>query len=203
VLLPPGATATERLYVDLQWPGLALRHAGLVRRAIHVEQGLLVGLEWDEHDAPSPSLLAQLAVDLGARHFLLDFERPPDRLGLLLFRRGHKRSSDRRAVAVPVRLGATDDAPWAITENVSEHGALLLSPCAYERGARIQMRCADGTYAPVRVVRCTEVKLPPGRAWRVAVTGPLLLDALARPMTVGIDSGRELAEPRTLAPQIA
>jgi len=206
VVLPRMDTAPERLCVEMQWPGLYVRHIGRVCRAIPVEQGLLVGLAWEEEQAPSPLLLARLAVDLCARHFLLDFERPPDRLGLLQLRRGYRRSSERRAIAVPVKLGAGDNAPWGMTENVSEEGALLLSPRAYESGARLQLRCADGTRLPVRVIRCSEVPLPPGRAWRVAVRGPRLLDALSRPLVPAeppIASPDAAAQPTELSPQIA
>jgi cellulose synthase (UDP-forming) len=203
VVLPRTASASDRLCVELQWPGLVVRHVGRVCRAISVDQGLLVGLAWEEEDAPSPLLLARLSVDLNARHFMLDYERPPDRLGLLLLRRGYKRTSERRACAVPVRLGAGETAPWGMTENVSDNGALLLSPRAYERGARLQLRCADGTRAPVQVVRCSEVTLPPGRAWRIAVTGPHLLEALARPMVAGIDTDHDPAERPALSPQLA
>jgi cellulose synthase (UDP-forming) len=182
VVLPRLETAPSQTFVELQWPDLSLRHAGRVRRAIPVPQGMLVGLQWEEGDAPSALLLSRLAVDLSARRFLLDFERPPDRLGLLQLRRGYRRASERRPLAVPVRLGADGMAPWAMTENVSETGALLLAPRAYAPGERLQIRCADGARASVAVVRCQEVNLPPGRAWRVAVSGPRLLQALRRPL---------------------
>jgi hypothetical protein len=182
VVLPRLETAPSQTFVELQWPDLSLRHAGRVRRAIPVPQGMLVGLQWEEGDAPSALLLSRLAVDLSTRRFLLDFERPPDRLGLLQLRRGYRRASERRPLAVPVRLGADGMAPWAMTENVSETGALLLAPRAYAPGERLQIRCADGARASVAVVRCQEVNLPPGRAWRVAVSGPRLLQALRRPL---------------------
>lgn len=182
VILPQLDDVPAETFVELQWPELSLRHAGRVRRAVPVAQGMLVGLEWDEGGAPPARVLAQFAVDLAARRYLLDFERPPDRLGQLRLRRGYKRRWERIPVAVPVRLGRSTAAPWAMTENISERGALLLAPRPFQPGSRVELRGADGTTAFVRVVRCQEVKLPPGPAWRVAVTGPRVLAALHRPL---------------------
>ena len=182
VILPPLDAPPAETVVALQWPELSLRHAGRVRRAVPVAQGTLVGLEWDDADAPAPEVLARFAVDLAARRYLLDFERPPDRLGLLRLRRGYKRSSPRVSMSVPVRLGEGMLAPWAMTENVSDGGALLLAPRPYNAGEAIQLRGAGGAGASVRVVRCHEVSLPPGRAWRVAVSGADVMRALARPL---------------------
>lgn len=182
VILPRLAAAPEETFVELQWPELSLRHTGRVRRAVAVPQGLLVGLSWDGENAPPASALASFAVELAARRYLLDFERPPDRLGLLQLRRGYRRRSTRRPMAVPVRLGRGSAAPWAMTENVSDEGALVLAPRAYKPGTRVELRCADGSLAFVKVVRCQRVALPPGPAWRVAVTAPRLLAALQRPL---------------------
>ena len=195
VVLPKLQAAPERVQVEVLWAGVTMRHTGTRCRVVPTDNGVLVGLAWEEGEAPSPLLLAQLSVELTARHFLLDFERPPDRIGLLMLRRGYRRTSERRAIAVPVRLGAGAGAPWGMTENVSESGALLLSPRPYESGARLQLRCADGSRAAVQVVRCREVTLPPGRAWRVAVTGPGLLDTLSRPLAAEAPADRPVGQP--------
>jgi len=182
VILPRFDTPPAQTFVELQWPSLSLRHVGRVRRAVPVAQGMLVGLAWDEQDAPDPRTLARFSVELAARRYLLDYERAPDRLGLLRLRRGYHRRSERVPVAVPVRLGRVDQAPWAMTENVSQDGALLLSPQPYRAGDAVQLQGPDGAGAVARVVRCTEVTLPPGRAWRVAVSGPGLMRTLVRPL---------------------
>jgi len=39
---------------------------------------------------------------------------------------------------VPVRLGVDDDAPWAVTEDVSAAGALVLSPIEIPVGTRLE-----------------------------------------------------------------
>ncbi len=193
VILPRLDAPPDEAYVELQWPELSLRHIGRVRRVVPVAQGTLVGLAWDENDPPDPHTLARFSIELSARRFLLDYERPPDRLGLLQLRRGYRRSSPRRPVAVPVRLGAGILAPWAMTENVSAHGALLLSPRPYNPGETFQVRNADDSAATtVSVVRCTEIALPPGRAWRVAVSGQGLGESLRRPMSV-VDTRRVAA----------
>jgi cellulose synthase (UDP-forming) len=194
LVLPRLQPAPEQVEITVEWPGVTLRHTGRVRRERAVDNGVMLGLAWEEDGAPSPLELAQLAIELSARHFLLDFERPPDRLGLLRLRRGYRRSAERRAIAAPVRLGAGSRAPWGMTENVSENGALVLSPRPYEPGARLQLRGGDGSRVAVTVVRSTAVSLPPGRAWRVAVSGPGVLETLSRPLASAPPGDRTLAQ---------
>lgn len=183
VILPKLDAPPEETFVELQWPELSLRHIGRVRRAVPVAQGTLVGLSWDEENPPDPHTLARFSIELAARRFLLDFERPPDRLGLLQLRRGYKRSSVRRPMAVPVRLGLGILAPWAMTENISDSGALLLAPRPYVAGETIALRNGDDSATvTVTVVRCREISLPPGRAWRVAVSGEGIGESLRRPL---------------------
>jgi cellulose synthase (UDP-forming) len=175
VLVPHGLRLTGRLSVELEWPGQSLQAEGEVRRRTGVEQGTLLGLEWPEMQGEEAVRVARLAAQLTARHYLLTFDRPWDRLGLLELRRGHRRRAPRRSVHVPVRLGAPEVDCWAVTEDVSMGGALLLSPRPFDVGAAIELRPWNGIGVVAEVVRCEELRRPPGDTWRLGLrlAGPL------------------------------
>ena len=134
----------------------------------------------------------RLAIDLTARHFLLDFDHPPDRVGQLPLTRRHRRHSPRKQVVVPVRR-VDDDAPWA----VSAAGALVLSPIEIPVGTRLQVSRWDSAPVSVEVMRCQAVNLPPGQARRLGlrVSGALV--------TTGVTSLAEVAEPIAASLEIA
>jgi PilZ domain len=156
----------------------------------------LVGLEWDEPTGTEALKLSRLAIDLTARHFLLDFDHPPDRVGQLPLTRRHRRHSPRRQVAVPVRLGLDDDSPWAVTEDVSAAGALVLSPIEIPVGTRLKVSRWDSEPVAVEVMRCQAVNLPPGQAWRLGlrVSGALV--------TSGLTAIAEVAEPAAVSLEV-
>jgi cellulose synthase (UDP-forming) len=187
LLLPRPVRAGDTVSFRVLWSHVSLRTSGTVRRAQHTDSGTLVGLEWEEPTGAKALKLSRLAIDLTARHFLLDFDHPPDRLGQLPLTRRHRRHSTRKQVAVPVRLGMADDAPWAVTEDVSAAGALVLSPIAIAVGTRLNVSRWDSAPVGVEVMRCQAVNLPPGQAWRLGlrVSGALVAS--------GVTVTRELA----------
>ncbi|HEX4580113.1 MAG TPA: glycosyltransferase, partial [Candidatus Dormibacteraeota bacterium] len=134
LILPRRVRGGDRVRFDVLWPGLSFSATGMVRRAQHTESGTLVGLQWTDRRGAAAAVLAQIAVDLTARRFLLDFNCPPDRVGQLDLVRGYRRRHPRRQLAMPVRLGVHDDSPWAVTEDISTDGALVLSPVALAPG---------------------------------------------------------------------
>ena len=178
-IIPTLTAPPDEALIEVQWRDVSLRQRGRVCRAVRVDDGVLIGVEWEDVPQRQQLALAQFAIGLHAGRFLLDFERAPDRFGLLQLRRRYRRSSPRRPLSVPVRLGALPQAPWALTENVSEHGALLLAPQPIMIGARITLCGLDGRSTQVTVVRCQEVALP-GRAWRVGVSGSGVAAMLGR-----------------------
>jgi hypothetical protein len=169
LLLPRPVRAGDRVSFAVLWSGVSFAATGNVRRARRSEAGTHIGLEWDEPTGAEALRLSRLAIDLTARRFLLDFNRPPDRLGQLQLTRRHRRGASRRQVAVPLRLGVGDNAPWAVTEDVSVDGALVLSPIAIAVGTRLEVSRWDSQPVAVQVVRCQAVDLPPGRAWRLGL----------------------------------
>ena len=169
LLLPRPVRAGDTVSFAVLWSGVSFAANGTVRRARRTDSGTHVGLEWDEPCGPEALRLSRLAIDLTARHFLLDFNRPPDRLGQLQLTRGHRRGAPRRQVAVPLRLGVEESAPWAVTEDVSADGALVLSPIAIPVGTQLEVSRWDSQPVAVQVVRCQAVDLPPGRAWRLGL----------------------------------
>ena len=98
---------------------------------------------------------------------------------------------------MPVRLGVDDDAPWAVTEDVSAAGALVLSPIEIPVGTRLQVSRWDSAPVSVEVMRCQAVNLPPGQAWRLGlrVSGALV--------TTGVASLAEVAEPVAASLEVA
>jgi cellulose synthase (UDP-forming) len=169
LLLPRPVRAGDRVSFAVLWSGVSFAATGTVRRARRSEAGTHIGLEWDEPTGAEALRLSRLAIDLTARRFLLDFNRPPDRLGQLQLTRRHRRAASRRQVAVPLRLGVGDNAPWAVTEDVSVDGALVLSPIAIAAGTQLEVSRWDSQPVAVQVVRCQAVDLPPGRAWRLGL----------------------------------
>ena len=197
LLLPRPVRAGDTVSFKVLWSQVSLRASGTVRRAQRTDSGTLVGLEWEEPTGSEALKLSRLAIDLTARHFLLDFDHPPDRVGQLPLTRRHRRHSPRKQVVVPVRLGLDDDAPWAVTEDVSAAGALVLSPIEIPVGTRLQVSRWDSAPVSVEVMRCQAVNLPPGQAWRLGlrVSGALV--------TTGVTSIAEVAEPIVAALEIA
>lgn len=177
LLVPHGVRLAGSVSVELEWPGLNLEAEGEVRRRTAVEQGTLLGVEWPEAQGEQAVRVARLAAQLTARHYLLTFDRPWDRLGLLELRRGHRRRAPRRSVHVPVRVEAPSIDCWAVTEDVSIGGALLLSPQPFDVGATIQLRPWNGREVAAEVVRCEELRRAPGDTWRLGLR-------LARPLEV-------------------
>lgn len=169
LVLPRRVRSGDRVRFDVVWPGLSFSAAGTVRRVQHTGAGTFVGLQWREPRGEAAANLARLASDLTARRFLLDFNRPPDRVGQLDLVRGYRRRHPRRHVTVPVRLGIDRDAPWAVTEDISERGALVLSPVAMAPGTTVQLIRWDASPVTATVVRCRLVDLPPGQAWRLGL----------------------------------
>jgi PilZ domain len=98
----------------------------------------------------------------GTRHL-----PPGSAHGQLPLTRRHRRSSPRKQVAVPLGLGMDDEAPWAVTEDVSADGALVLSPIEIPVGTRLELNRWDSEPVSVEVMRCQAVNLPPGKAWRL------------------------------------
>jgi cellulose synthase (UDP-forming) len=182
LLLPRPVRAGDTVSFSVLWSHVTLRASGTVRRIRHTDSGTLVGLEWKEPTGTKALKLSRLAIDLTARHFLLDFDHPPDRVGQLPLTRGHRRRSARKQIAVPVRLGVDDDAPWAVTEDVSAAGALVLSPIPIPVGTRLKVSRWDTAPVNVEVMRCQAVNLPPGQAWRLGlrVSGALVASGVTR-----------------------
>ena len=81
-----------------------------------------------------------------------------------------------------------DEAPWAVTEDVSAAGALVLSPIEIPVGTRLEVSRWDSEPVSVEVMRCQAVNLPPGKAWRLGlrVSGALV--------TTGVTTTAELLE---------
>jgi hypothetical protein len=181
LILPRRVRSGDRVRFDVLWPGLSFSATGMVRRAQHTESGTLVGLQWTDRRGAAAAALAQIAVDLTARRFLLDFNRPPDRVGQLDLVRGYRRRHPRRQLAVPVRLGVDDDSPWAVTEDISRDGALVLSPVALAPGTTVQLSRWDAEPVTATVMRCQPVNLPPGQAWRLGLQLGDTLVALRAP----------------------
>ena len=181
LLIPRPVRAGDTVSFRVLWSrGMSLSARGAVRRARSTGAGTHVGLEWAEPSGARALKLSRLAIDLTARRFLLDFNRPPDRLGQLSLTRGHRRKAPRTQVALPLRLGIEEDSPWAVTEDVSTHGALVLSPKAIPVGTRLEVSRWDDEPVAVQVVRCEAVNLPPGRAWRLG----LLVEGALVPLSV-------------------
>jgi len=197
LLLPRPVRAGDTVSFHVLWSQVSLRASGTVRRTQRTESGTLVGLEWEEPTGSEALKLSRLAIDLTARHFLLDFDHPPDRMGQLPLTRRHRRHSPRKQVVVPVRLGVDDDAPWAVTEDVSAAGALVLSPIKIAVGTRLQMSRWDSAPVNVEVMRCQAVNLPPGKAWRLGlrVSGALV--------TTGVTSFVNVSEPIAASLEVA
>ncbi len=195
LLLPRPVRAGDTVSFRVLWSRVSLRASGTVRRAQRTDSGTLVGLQWDEPKGSEALKLSRLAIDLTARHFLLDFDHPPDRMGQLPLTRRHRRVSPRKQVAVPVRLGLDEDAPWAVTEDVSAAGALVLSPIGIPVGSRLQVSRWDSAPVSVEVMRCQAVNLPPGQAWRLGLrvtgalvtTGAISLPQVAEPIAVSLE----------------
>jgi cellulose synthase (UDP-forming) len=189
LLLPRSVRKGDTVSFHVLWSRVSLRASGTVRRAQRTESGTLVGLEWEEPTGSEALKLSRLAIDLTARHFLLDFDHPPDRIGQLPLTRRHRRHSPRKQVAVPLRLGVDDEAPWAVTEDVSAEGALVLSPIEIPVGTRLEVSRWDSEPVRVEVMRCQAVNLPPGKAWRLGlrVSGALV--------TTGLTAAAGLVEP--------
>jgi hypothetical protein len=82
---------------------------------------------------------------------------------------------------VPVRLGVDDDSPWAVTEDISREGALVLSPVALAAGTTLQLSRWDAKPVTATVMRCQPVNLPPGQAWRLGLQLGDTLVALREP----------------------
>jgi cellulose synthase (UDP-forming) len=169
LLLPRPVRAGDTVSFAVLWSGVDFAASGVVRRVRRTDSGTHVGLEWEEPSGAAVLRLSRLAIDLTARRFLLDFSRPPDRLGQLQLTRGHRRVSPRTAVTVPVQLGMEWNSPWAVTEDISAHGALVLSPIAIEVGTRLELSRWDSQPVAVEVARCEAIDLPPGRAWRLGL----------------------------------
>ena len=177
VLLPHGSSPRGSVSFQLEWPGQSLAAEGVVRRWTNVEQGILLGLEWPEAEGDDAIVLARLAGELTARHYLLTFDRPWDRLGLLQLRRGHRRSARRRSLHIPVRVVAGTQDCWGVTEDVSTGGALVLSSQAFELGSTLELRAWNGNGVQAEVMRCEELRRAPGQTWRLGLR-------LSRPIEV-------------------
>ncbi|HWF58429.1 MAG TPA: glycosyltransferase [Candidatus Dormibacteraeota bacterium] len=169
LLLPRAVRSGDTVSFAVLWSGVDFAANGTVRRVRRTEAGTHVGLEWDELGGAEALRLSRLAIDLTARRFLLDFNRPPDRVGQLQLSRGHRRVARRTPVAVPVQLGREWDSPWAVTEDLSATGALVLSPIAIAVGTRLELSRWDSRPVNVEVARCQAIDLPPGRAWRLGL----------------------------------
>jgi PilZ domain len=187
VLVPRDSALGSRVSFEVEWPGQRLRAGGVVRRRTEVEAGLLLGIEWPEATGSRAIHLARMTAQLTARHYMLTFDRPWDRFGALELRRGHRRGSQRRAIAIPAHIASGEHGCWAVTEDISAYGALLLSPKPFGVGATIDMRPWDGDIVSATVVRCDELLRPPGRAWRLGlrVSGPI---AVAAPAAMPADA---------------
>jgi hypothetical protein len=196
LLLPRAVRKGDTVSFQVLWSKVSLRASGVVRRAQTTDAGTLVGLEWDEPTGTEALKLSRLAIDLTARHYLLDFDHPPDRIGQLPLTRRHRRASPRKQVAVPLQLGTGDDAPWAVTEDVSAAGALVLSPIEIPVGTRLDVSRWDSEPVSVEVMRCQAVNLPPGKAWRLGlrVNGALL--------TTGVTTVANVAEPNVVSLEV-
>ena len=183
VLVPHGSPLIGKVSLEVDWPGQRLRARGTVRRCSEVEQGLLLGVEWPEPTGRRAIRLARMTAQLTARHYMLTFNHPWDRFGALQLRRGHRRGSHRRSVAIPALITSGMRDSWAVTEDISAFGALLLSPKAFSLGTTIELRPWGGETLSASVVRCEELRRPPGRAWRLGVrlSGPI--DLAAAPTT--------------------
>ena len=97
---------------------------------------------------------------------------------------------------MPVRLGVDDDAPWAVTEDVSAAGALVLSPIEIPVGTRLEVSRWDSEPVKVEVMRCQAVNLPPGKAWRLGlrVSGALV--------TAGVHTAVDVLEPTAVSLEV-
>jgi cellulose synthase (UDP-forming) len=190
VLLPRGVTPGGTVTFHVEWPGQHISAKGEVRRRTDVEQGILLGLEWPEAHGAEAVRLARMAAQLTARHYMLTFDRPWDRFGLLELRRGHRRRAPRRTVNIPVHLGEGAEGCWGVTEDVSSGGALVLSARPFAVGTTVGLRPWNGEEVEAEVVRCEALRRPPGESWRLGLrlAGPLDVvasDAVEAPVGAG------------------
>ena len=77
LLLPRSVRKGDTVSFHVLWSQVSLRASGTVRRAQRTDAGTLVGLEWEEPTGTEALKLFRLAIDLTARHFLLDYDHPP------------------------------------------------------------------------------------------------------------------------------
>ncbi|MHB8490193.1 MAG: glycosyltransferase [Candidatus Dormibacteria bacterium] len=183
VVLPNDANPGVRVSFVVEWPAQWLKASGVIRRRQDLGHGLLVGMEWPERTGSAGARLSRLSAQLTARHYMLTFDHPWDRFGQLELHRGHRRASPRRKVAIPILIGDADRSCWAVTEDMSEGGVLIVSPEPFVAGTRVDLRPWDGAALHADVVRCEELASPPGRAWRLGlrIERPIDLTAAAQP----------------------
>jgi cellulose synthase (UDP-forming) len=163
----PG-TATE-VRLDLLWPGHELRFKGQVRWTRRRDGGVALGLRWTDAVPADLQALEFLGMTFGHRKLLKDLDRPMDRVGMLDFRRNLRRER-REPVSLPAKVLGVDAEQWAVVEDTSTGGALVLASEPPAVGAWFGVSLWGGREViEGRVVRVQRLDLPPHAAYRVGI----------------------------------
>ncbi len=169
LLVPQAPFEAHRAWVQFLWFDDSVGMDGDVVHQRETSNGLHLGLRLRGLPAETRDFLATFVILFAQRKFMQEVDGPMDALGASASRRDRRRTP-RWRWHLPVRVDLEGQEVWGVTQNVSDHGALVLFPRPLPPGLTFRLAAWMSPVAHEATVAHTEtIDLPPYRLYRAGL----------------------------------
>ena len=170
LLVPHAPFDAHRVWVQFLWFDDRVGLDGEVVYQRETPNGLHVGLKLRGLHPETRDFLATFIILFAQRKFMLEANRPMDRLAAPDWRPDRRRTR-RRRWHLPVRIEMDSREMWGVTQDVSDRGALVLFPRPLPEGLAFRLAAWTSRVAhDATVVHSDAIDLPPYTLYRAGLS---------------------------------